>query len=171
VAAVGGLGELEARGVVQEPVEEAARQHDVVVHHEDPVGRVEVPPCEQRVEVLELAAPAEPRGGHRHVVAGGLELGARRREGRARPLHGEDEHALRRVARGARSPSVPGSPAPPQRRAVQQPVGHPGGTPAPAADGARRSGQEVLRGLRGRPQRLVDPPERVGRHHEPCGQR
>ena len=57
-AAVRRLGEpqLEALGEEQERVEEAARQRDVVVEHEQPVAAVERVRGEQRVEVLELAA-------------------------------------------------------------------------------------------------------------------
>ena len=53
------LDELEAEPLrhEQQAVEEPARQLDVVVHHHDPVGVNGWCRIEQRVQVLELAAP------------------------------------------------------------------------------------------------------------------
>jgi hypothetical protein len=89
------LGESQpgALGRAQEGVEEAARERDVVVDHEQPVvGRQRVG-GDERVEVLELAARALGHGDHVDRVAAARELRPRGAHQRARPLDAERQHA------------------------------------------------------------------------------
>ena len=76
-------------GAVQEAVEEAARQHDVVVDDEQPVEAGRRVLGEQRVEVLELAAarPSRPCASRRRGGCGEARSARRRmrRPGRSMP--------------------------------------------------------------------------------------
>ncbi len=88
--------EVEALGEEQEAVEEAAREDDVVVDHEQPVvllGRVG---REQAVEVLELPEPFGRARVQLDVVAGAHQLGTDRR-GQRTPARGARRRARARA--------------------------------------------------------------------------
>ena len=104
VQAVRGLREPQPGGLggVQEAVEEAARERDVVVDDEQPVEAVGRVGGEQRVEVLELAARAGRRGVDLDLVPAAQQLGPRRVHDHRGPLDPEHEHAAAGRARRAR---------------------------------------------------------------------
>src|SRR4051794_15971278 len=168
---VRGLGEREAEalGEQQEAIEEAAREHDVVVDDQQPVGVRERCRGQRGVDVRPLARAGGGRGQvQRDIVsrAPQLALQARDRAPVLGPRDADDVHSpARSVPRRAPNPPVRGQPL--QSRAD---VAHRARKRAPAPERPRAPRQvlrvERVRRRRRGVERLGEPPERQRAEHD-----